>query len=136
MAITFGLIFGRLKTNDCRNPRQSDPVHHRRHPLLPARRRHVGLRRVRVVLWNELLVLTKSSNTTETAWQIAAAVRSHEACQSLMRRQIEARTAKLRETGDARAEGDTVIASGSDLTTIRRYICLPDTVDPRGPKGN
>jgi len=88
------------------------------------------------VLWNELLVLTKSSNTTETAWQIAAAVRSHEACQSLMRRQIEARTAKLRETGDARAEGDTVIASGSDLTTIRRYICLPDTVDPRGPKGN
>ena len=26
-------------------------------------------------------------------------------------------------------------ADGSSLTTATRYVCFPDTVDPRGPKG-
>jgi len=29
----------------------------------------------------------------------------------------------------------TKAKDGSVLTTVYRYVCLPDTVDPRGPKG-
>jgi len=87
------------------------------------------------VLWDEVSTLTTSSNPTQTIWHIGAAVPLHEACQSLMRREIQTRAAKLRETGDATVEGDTLIASGRDFTAVHRYTCLPDTVDPRGPKG-
>jgi hypothetical protein len=33
-------------------------------------------------------------------------------------------------------KGNVVIKSGSVGLQIIRYVCLPDTVDPRGPKGN
>jgi hypothetical protein len=85
------------------------------------------------VLWSEVSLLPKSSKTIETRWLVGGAVQSQDACQSLMRQDIDVHVAKLREMRDAKMEGDTVIASGRDFSTVRRYFCLPDTVDPRGP---
>jgi hypothetical protein len=34
-----------------------------------------------------------------------------------------------------KSEGNQVTVSGASGVTSYRYLCLPDTVDPRGPKG-
>jgi len=47
---------------------------------------------------------------------------------------MEARVAQ--GSGVRILEPDTVVSSVETLTILRRYLCLPDTVDPRGAKGS
>ena len=83
------------------------------------------------VLWSELTMGTQ--NTSRTDWQLAVAAPSQDTCHSIMHQQIEAR---LQQARSRLLAPDTVEWSNeAGMTTIRRYICLPDTVDPRGPKG-
>jgi hypothetical protein len=78
------------------------------------------------VLWSELNV-----TNMQTEWQIGVATKSQDACQSLMKQEIEARR---KATGGRMLGGDTVVSDHGGGVVIRRYVCLPDTVDPRGAK--
>ncbi len=86
------------------------------------------------VLWSELLV-TGAAPLKE--WQIGIAAPSQDACHTQMRRDIEARRAKTprEDIVESLSALDTFASRVGDQVFVRRYLCLPDTVDPRGPKG-
>ncbi len=81
------------------------------------------------VLWSDLIVGLPSGRT-EREWQLGEAVATMADCHEQMRRQIELRV-KAGET----LRGDTLSSDAAGTHFMRRLICLPDTVDPRGPKG-
>jgi hypothetical protein len=84
------------------------------------------------VLWSD--VSTGSPGMASAReWEIASTSPSQKSCQALMRQQMEARVAQ--GSGVRILEPDTVVSSVDTLTILRRYLCLPDTVDTRGPKG-
>ncbi len=96
------------------------------------------------------------NDTSLSGWQIVAAVSSQQVCNERMRQQIKARVANARADNERapkgtvtvppKVDGDTVTVAvpnipkatgieGEGLVIYRReYLCLPDTVDPRGPK--
>ncbi len=80
------------------------------------------------VLWSDLSFT--HGNATEREWQIAAAVPSLEACQSLLRQQIQAR---LRTAGD-RLDGDTVFGSGEGVPEVFDHASLRLPAGHRGPQ--
>jgi len=69
----------------------------------------------------------------EVFWQIVSVAPSQKECQSLMREGIEARM-KMPGGDNRMISSDTVSQSAGSTLFIRRFLCLPDTVDPRGPK--
>src|SRR2546425_5615 len=108
------------------------------------------------VLWRHLVVgYPNDRNLME--WQIVMALKSQEPCHQLMRQQIEARVADARASNarvpkgtfsvPPKVEGNTVTTAlpndpkitgmeGEGFVIYRHeYICLSDTVDPRGPNG-
>src|SRR2546422_11137919 len=80
------------------------------------------------VLWSDLI--TGTAGRTEREWQLGVAVATMADCHAKMRQQIELRV-KAGET----LRGDTLSSEAAGTHFMRRLICLPDTVDPRGPKG-
>ena len=66
---------------------------------------------------------------------------SEAACRSELRKAIAVVVAVAPNPGEERqVDGDAVLFVTSEgnsrvLTGIRNFLCLPDTVDPRGPKG-
>lgn len=74
------------------------------------------------VLWKELL--GKDDTGWNTYWGIEAAHKTKDECEkNQARRSAEASSEENRKTRKALKIGD------------ENYLCLPDTVDPRGPKG-
>ncbi len=69
------------------------------------------------VLWQEALGKGSASLTLEERW---SPVGSHE-----QKRECEADATQSNKKSFASRTGDL----------LRRHVCLPDTVDPRGPKG-
>ena len=89
-------------------------------------------------------------------WEIVAGMSSQQTCYKRMRQQIEALFAKARgengrgpkgtSSAPPKVDGDTVfvaIPNNSKITGVEgegvivyrhEHLCLPDTVDPRGPK--
>ncbi len=82
------------------------------------------------VLWSDLIVRQKGGDTVRE-WELAVAVATMADCHEQMRRQIELRV----KAGEKLMFGDTLTSEAAGMTVLRRLICLPDTVDPRGPKG-
>ena len=83
------------------------------------------------VLWNELLPTEKKEGQiTSSTWIPAQGFSDAAGCQDVFIRIIEGRK---KDTNRYTVIEDIVMDNRSFLLT--RYACLPDTVDPRGPKG-
>ena len=61
---------------------------------------------------------------------------THDSCQASFRITADGYMAKMRSMENTvKVHGDEFVVSGEDLQPImQRFICLPDTSDPRGPK--
>ena len=92
------------------------------------------------VLWETNQMLRANDpNPTGKAWEVLEAADTLPACQAKVRTgvQISADLAKKEGLLYTIREENTVITSDKGPTFIRfvGYQCLPDTVDPRAPKG-
>ena len=93
------------------------------------------------VLWSEVT----GPPTYETMYFLVSASDTKQACvQALSKRVTQTRRLKAKNTevivddvsGMPRVSERTRMKNGSIWITTTRYVCLPDTVDPRGPKGS
>jgi len=70
------------------------------------------------------------------AWEVGAAASSADRCSQLRAANARDRAARLQETYKEKMKSDAdsvTVFTGHGFTTDR-YVCLPDSVDPRGPK--
>ena len=96
------------------------------------------------VLWEG--VWTEKTTPHEQSWAVLASWPSFGDCQPMMSRAAADRgqrwrpspTAPSSATGvlpDVKVEGNQVSLISKAGSLNYTYLCLPDTVDPRGPKG-
>ena len=98
------------------------------------------------VLWNDEARLDYGTNTESRFWHPIAGVSRKPDCEARLRQEIEQVTHPDNPPKDVlfKVHGDAVqvlyVRSDKPAEKIARiqtfrYVCLPDTVDPRGPKG-
>jgi hypothetical protein len=98
------------------------------------------------VLWNDEARLDYGTHIESRVWHTIAGAPTRKKCEARLRREIERVTHPDNPPKDVLFEvrGDAVqllyFRSDQPKETIARvqtfrYVCLPDTVDPRGPKG-
>lgn len=83
---------------------------------------------VRWLLWSKETVMVAEAPRLRVLWPLLQAENKEQACE-------EARNVRL---ADAKTLGYTVNDRGYVFlypTRMVRYLCFPDTVDPRGPRG-
>lgn len=97
------------------------------------------------VLWQELTISSKGS--MGSSWELIEAMQSRDACVPRAAAQTKARAdyMKVSNSDAPRPDPDQIveiIADSVRVTMARagqfwvyRFVCLPDTIDPRGPKG-
>jgi hypothetical protein len=91
------------------------------------------------VLWQEISGVSSSGYSSE--YGISLASSSEQECRREAAAQLRARETMLRQPGpnkktpDVKIEGPYVKYTFEGGILNYRYVCLPDTVDPRGPKG-
>jgi hypothetical protein len=97
------------------------------------------------VLWEEVFTISQHKSPSE--WSIVGTALKAENCNRFGSRAVADRAQRWRElpappagatTGaspEVKVEGSQVTVSTSAGLFHYRYLCLPDTVDPRGPKG-
>jgi hypothetical protein len=84
------------------------------------------------VLWEQTNKSKSPSTTTQTVWTIVRAFSTLGACEKVQSYQV----ARFAEDPTAkRLSEDSVLIQRDRDTSIVVYLCLPDTIDPRGPKG-
>ncbi len=83
------------------------------------------------VLWREFIMLPPASSdpTGNRFWDVVNAYSGPDACQQALKLEEERRKRAFEDVKREAAEGKAIAAIQS------KAICLPDTVDPRGPKG-
>ena len=87
------------------------------------------------VLW------TEGTSTFGEGWSPVWAHGTQRDCATSVLDKVKSEVAKAKQRGDAvevlgGPQGNTLITnSGTTDQRITRYICLPDTIDPRGAKG-
>jgi len=76
-----------------------------------------------------------------TTWKIQVARQDQPQCEDVLRRLWEAELKHLQSSSDSPGVKEVKSAPGyisvtfkSDLWATHEFLCLPDTVDPRGPK--
>jgi len=88
------------------------------------------------VLWEEWFSIVGDSVASAKEWEIVGAVDTVATCTRVAGDAAKDRT---RRWGNAVAttkiEGNQVTIQSATALFNYRYVCLPDTVDPRGPKG-
>jgi hypothetical protein len=82
------------------------------------------------VLWQEQ---GRIGGAEVVAWTPIGAGAGENACRQSLAAQVNSQ----RGQADAEIKGNNMVfwKAGPGLTMTYRYVCLPDTVDPRGPKG-
>jgi hypothetical protein len=94
------------------------------------------------VLWEEVLVLNKDSDARE--WAIIGAGKTPQECGSFVKGAVTNRVQALRQLAESRGEESQVKAESARVRFVSpstriafdySYRCLPDTLEPRGPKG-
>jgi hypothetical protein len=80
------------------------------------------------VLWQET---DRIGSGKPAEWTPVSANPTEPACGDAVVTKIES----LRHNKKMRVENNTALLREGPLSAQLRYICLPDTVDPRGPKG-
>ena len=70
-------------------------------------------------------------------WEAGAAASSEDRCAQMRAANARERAARLGKTykDKMKSEPDSVTVFPGQGFITDRYVCLPDTVDPRGPKG-
>jgi hypothetical protein len=92
------------------------------------------------VFWEQLVF--SGGGRTEVEDKIVAARSSEQECRALVRPAVQYRLAHGSPSGadgtkpNIKVEGDSAVTLQSEAGYFSwTYRCLPDTVDPRGPKG-
>jgi hypothetical protein len=80
------------------------------------------------VLWVEGKE-TVEDITTAARWEVIQAAQSEKICETALQAKMN-----LEKRDDVVSSNAVRFRRGRSLMTFR-YLCLPDTVDPRGPKG-
>lgn len=90
------------------------------------------------VLWSQETFVYGSGGNTDP-WRLLEATPTQPACKDLLTRTIQ--RVATPKTGVRIDVTDSVVtktisdAHGNSALFVNRYLCLPDTIDPRGPKG-
>jgi len=82
------------------------------------------------VLWEEILAASASVGV-QTAYHAVTGRAAEVECRVLAPKYARS---KGQAVINGKVEGDSVSSSTSGSAVEWRYFCLPDTVDPRGPK--
>jgi hypothetical protein len=82
------------------------------------------------VLWTETTFTSKADRPPSTYWTAEQGFSDSSGCWDILKTILDQR----RKGGDRYTVWETNVMDNRSLD-IRRYACLPDTVDPRGPKG-
>ncbi len=87
------------------------------------------------VLWEERLTVSSQGGTKD--WEIVATASEPKDCYSGAGRAATNQAERWRgPLTEVKIEGNQVtVSSKAGFVDNFRYLCLPDTVDPRGPKG-
>jgi hypothetical protein len=86
------------------------------------------------VLWEEITFSDQGRFGSE--WRIAGTAPAARECGTFATRAVEDRSKRPHEPDTKiKSEGNQVETIGKGFYFLHRYLCLPDTVDPRGPKG-
>ena len=87
------------------------------------------------VLWGEVNQASGDAAVTViTHWTLHKAFKSDEQCWSGAANAAAAYGASIQGTVGDSLRGPTVFGQRDGRTISTTYLCLPDTVDPRGPK--
>lgn len=89
------------------------------------------------VLWEEQKIIALGQKSSVDKWEVLFARETQERCERLLTRVLEGFVTAHREEGQ-RIESGTHYFTGTTAVgdrIIHKFHCLPDTVDPRGPKG-
>jgi hypothetical protein len=92
------------------------------------------------VLWEELLSVGSEGAPTRE-WGIVATAQAPEDCGRTATAAVNDRAARWNKPGprgstlSVKSEGNQVTVTGGPVALNYRYLCLPETIDPRGPKG-
>jgi hypothetical protein len=98
------------------------------------------------VLWEEE-ERTDAHYNSEKSWAVQAASPSNSICEEMLRRVWQVEVKQAQPSPDRPGVKEAKSAHGVVIVNLRgkgdeygggwtkKFICLPDTVDPRGPKG-
>lgn len=91
------------------------------------------------VLWMEERLATTPA---ESSWRVLQGTTTNESCQAGLYARVRDDDTDRATRGDRmldEASGPVIArlrgSDGRGASQVLRYLCLPDTVDPRGPKG-
>lgn len=93
------------------------------------------------VLWEELATMNFQRSGSDTSeWRIVQATTDSRDCKTLVDMAVVSRSQALRgpqgePAKGLKVEGNRVSLMSPGVALIYTYACLPDSVDPRGPKG-
>ncbi len=78
-----------------------------------------------------------SGGKTTQEWTPIQAALEDRVCDKMLEGTVKARSQPQHSGDRVTVEGFALVVIRNELfgTTVLRYVCLPDTVDPRGPKG-
>ena len=84
------------------------------------------------VLWQEFR--SASPSTLMVNWEIVTTTESESACAGALTTNLRNQQLIWQRNGakDIEVGGDTIRSSWQSAVTSLRFVCLPDTVDPRG----
>jgi hypothetical protein len=81
------------------------------------------------VLWIQVTEAPKGQSSRSGPWEIMQAVQRQDTCEQIIRAKTKDQPDHLAGLNMAKLTDDD---SGRSYI---RYLCTPDTIDPRGPKG-
>ena len=76
------------------------------------------------VLWNEV------TGAVGSEWILVQATTTAQQCETYLSAKVKDAAKSGKWTG-----GNIVTSEAGDKSFVFRFICVPDTIDPRGPKG-
>src|SRR5437667_7781896 len=89
------------------------------------------------VLWESDLLL-RGEELSNKLWSILESTATLPECKERTVKRVENRVQRAKKEGVVYTVDGTTITLSDDRPTFIKlvsYICIPDTVDPRGPKG-
>jgi hypothetical protein len=89
------------------------------------------------VLWEQVSSVSSvgERGSFETEYRIVEARGTEGACRALVSQAAKGRAAQWGDRATLSNENSSVSVAGEKTAVSWDYRCLPDTVDPRGPKG-
>jgi hypothetical protein len=81
------------------------------------------------VLWSEII---RGTGKAKIGYELSAAYTTQKECDAMLQRTAAAFKKKYAASSVIAQPNEVLI---EDPLSQMRYFCLPDTVDPRGPKG-